>query len=394
MTKRIPVWLVVGVLGFAVAACAEVVVLQNGDRIEGAIVSETPTEVLIKRAYKNSSIRFTDKIERSRIARIEKGPVENESAPATIATAATRPASSQPIALAESDRQDLLNRALALWEKKDYANAGMILSRLINGSPRDELARMSKELEGKIETSLGDMAAEAHLQVAITRSRGQSVALQYVTDYEKPYLVPRLTEAYKQALQQAVSPEPLPTRAVPARTTKTAKSESGRRPGPQPGQEQAYNTNPGAATAAQSQPAARSFVISDLLDKPQSFDGNREEAIAVGKHIRQVTSLLQYRMRYDADFRNNPAVRDDLRKEKDRLTALQRELLAKSGEASAMKEKESRPKSPVSSQPRMGPGQRENELMGPGGPAQRMLRQLRQQQDAEEGGQPPPPPPQ
>ena len=389
MAKRWTSWLVVGVLGLAVAASADVVVLQNGDRIEGEIVSETPTEVLVKRTYKNSSIKFTEKIERSRIARIEKGESNADTSSATASAASSRPASSQPVALSESEKKELLKKALASWEKKDYAATGMTLSRLINGSSRDELARMSKELEAGIEVSLGDMAAEAHLQAAIARSRGQNVSLLYVTDYEKPYLVPRLIEAYKEALQQSVSPEPPAGRSTPAKkTTKTTKGEPGYYAAPNPPSEAAAGGEP----PAQSQPAARYFVLASLLDTPDKFDGNREEALAVAKHIRHLASMLLARTRYDNEYKSSTQVKDELKKERDRLTALQKVVLAKTGEAATAKEARGRPAMGMPPT-----GQQGNRGIGtqgrPGGPGQdrvgspaHQLRNAIKRQEAEEGG--------
>jgi len=245
---------------------------------------------------------------------------------------------------------------------------------------------MSKELEANNEMSLGDMAAEAHLQAAITRSRGQNVSLLYVTDYEKPYLVPRLIEAYKEALQQSVSPEAPAGRPTPAKmtkSTKTTKGEPGHHAGPpgSPGQP------PEGATVgeppAQTQPA-RSFVLASLLEAPDKFDGNREEALAVAKHIRHLASLLLARTRYDNEYKSSTQVKDELKKERDRLTALQKVVLAKTGEAATAKEAKGRPAMG------MPPTGQQGQPGGPGqervGSPNHQLRNAIRQQEADEGG--------
>lgn len=310
------------VLGLAVAASGDVIILQNGDRIEGEIISETTSEVMIKRVYK-AGIKYTDRIERGLIARIEKGPSE---ATGSAQTAPSQAQPTQPAELTDAERKELLATALAHWEKKDYAGAGATLSRLINGSMKTDLNRMSKEVEERVQVSLGDMAAEAHLQAAIIRSRGSSVTLSYITDYERPYLVPRLISAYQEALKKPIRVEP-PTRPAQKSKTKSTKLKPGEAEPP-----------PDPAPPA-SQPEAPTFELAKLLDAPAGpFNGTREEAAAISRQIRFASSLLAARMRYDGAYKTNPAVRDEIKKEQERLAALQKDLFGKPTESKQNRE--------------------------------------------------------
>lgn len=370
------------VLGIAVGAAGDVVVLQNGDRVEGEIISETAAEVHIKRAYKSGNIKYTDKIERSRIARIEKGEVEAP-APGSIA-AQTRPSASQPIALTDADRKELIKVALEQWEKQNHSGAGITLSKLINGSTKPELNRLSKEVESKIELSLGDMAAEAHLQSAIARSRGQGVVLPYVTDYEKPYLVTRLIEAYEEAMTKPVGAEPPPAPKPPARTgpRKTMRSKAG---------EPSVQPEPPPPPAA-SQPVGDTYVLAQLLEAPAPFAGTPEEATAVARQIRLASSLLTARIKYDGAYKSNPDVKTDVDAKKKQLADLDRALFSKTHPAAPGREMRARPPAGM-----MGGPQQPNVGQGPRGPmgpedgeqtrganqARKMINKVRDRQDGE-----------
>jgi len=354
------------VLGLAVAATGDVIILQNGDRIEGEIVSETPSEVMIKRMYK-PGIKYTAKIERGQIARIEKGPSEpSESAQ----TAAPRSQTSQPAELTDAERKELLKTALAHWEKKDYAAVGTTLSRLINGSMKADLNRMSKDLEERAQVSLGDMAAEAHLQAAIIRSRGSSVTLPYVTEYERPYLVPRLIAAYQEALNKPIRVE-IPTKPAPKSAVKPTK--------PKPGEPE-----PPPDIPPTSQPEAPTFELIRLLETPGSFNGTREEAAAVSRQVRFASSLLTARMRYDGDYKSKPEIRDEIKKEQGRLAALQRELSGKPPEPKQdreTKDSKTAPREGTTGPPRGRPGQPEHAGPAAGdAPTRRLQKHIEQLQ--------------
>ena len=338
MTKKTIHGLVLVVLGMAVAAAADVVILQNGDRIEGEIVSDTPAEVLIKRSYKTGGIKYTDKIERSRIARVEKG--QTEPAESTPSAAQSKPSASQPAPLTDAERKDLLKTALGHWEKQEYAGVGPILSKLINGSTKVELNRMSKEVENQISISLGDMAAEAHLQAAIARAKGQGVVLSYVTEYEKPFLVPRLIDEYDKALKEPFSAQPAAVKPAPKPVTKqpkgktTGHGKAGEQPAPAPQPE----------TPPASQPAGKQFVLAELMEKEGSLEGlTTEERTAVSRQIRFASSLLLARIRYDGEYKTNTEVKNDIEAKKKQLATLQKELSGKSSEAASGKENKSRP---------------------------------------------------
>jgi len=393
MIKR-TMWVGMGLLlAAAVVASGDIVILQNGDRIEGEIVSESPSEVVIKRTFR-SGIKFTDKIERSKIVRIEKS--EGGQEPSTATAASSESPESQPasslLTLTDADRKRLLDEAITHWEKQEYTNTGMLLSRLINASSTGELKELSAEVEKRLNLSLGDMAAEAHLQAAITRSRGSSVTLQYVTEYEWSYLVPRLINTYEEAIKTPARLESTTTAHPRAKTKTTAKTES-----PQGMPREDVPAAPESETPSPTSQPTVGPVIADYLDNPQTFTGDREQAIALARQIRFALSLLSARMRYDSDYRSKPEVREELLKEKNKLLALQKEVLAKTGEAAAAKEREAKEKELLLNQQ-----QRDRQMRpgGPGGPgghpggrAGQMLMDIRRQQEIEAGAAPPPPPP-
>jgi hypothetical protein len=369
------------VLGVAVTAFGDVVILESGDRVEGEIVSETPAEVLIKRTYK-TGIKFTEKIERSKIARIEKGEVEASVSAPVSATAHSRPAASQPVALSDAEKKELLDNALARWGKQDYAAAGTALSKLINGSSRAELDRMSKEtVEKSIELSLADMAAEAHLQAAIARSKGQGLTLPFVTEYERPSLVPRLIDAYDEALKKPVSIEPAPAKPVAKPKSKT--------PRPKPGEQAAA---PAPEPVPASQPAGK--PLAELLKDTGPFTGTHEEVTAITRQIRFAASLLTARVHYDSEYKTNPEVKKDLDNQKKQLADLQRKVSGKTVEGAAKEPKGKSGTAGGAQQPAHGVGPaghagaqtEEQQSEKASKQAQKLVKKLNSEMAGEEGG--------
>jgi len=329
-------------LSLAAAGGADVVILRNGDRIEGEIVDTTPRQVSIRRVFKGGKIRYIDKIQRSNIARIEKkdgGTAPAPSGPTITPPTATRPeqaASTQP-SLSPDERHQILTTALARWKKHEYAGAGVDLSRLINNSPHEQLPELSAEVERKLDLSLADLAAETHLRAAIEKSKGHGVRLRFVTEYEKPALIPRLIDAYEDALTQKTRVEPSrhrdPRRKAPSKTPR------GRLPATLP----ADRLDKGNAPAEQrkdSRGPGRAYAIAGYLDRPREFEGGKEDARAFARQIRHAMGLLAERTRLDPEVKQSRSLRVELMRDKKRLLALHKAVLARAGGAMTPQEQE------------------------------------------------------
>jgi len=330
-------------LSLASAGGADVVILRNGDRITGEIVEETPAEVSIRRVFKGGKIRYIDKIKRADIVRVEKTDDATPTSPPSTSTPtpATRPdqaASTQP-SLSASERQEILATALDRWKKKDYAGTGVNLSRLINNSAHEQLPDLSAEVERKLDMSLADLAAEAHLRAAIEKSKSHGFRLQFVTEYEKPSLIPRLIDTYKDALTQKSRVEPSRNRDL--HHTTRSKTPRDRHSDTQP----ADHLDKQNTRAPQQQDiggSGRAYAIADYLDKPKEFDGDKEDAHAFTGQIRFAMGLLAERMRFDPQVRQNRTLRTELTEEKRRLLALHKAVLARAGGAMTPQERQAR----------------------------------------------------
>ena len=329
-------------LSLAAAGGADVVILRNGDRIEGEIVDETPAEVAIRRAFRGGKIRYIDKIKRSNIARIEK--TDNRTAPASSRPTITPPTATRPgqtaskkAILSADERHQILTTALARWKKHDYAVAGAYLSRLINSSPREQLPELSAEIERKLDVSLADLAAEAHLRAAIENTKGHGVRLQFVTEYEKPALIPRLIDAYEDALTQESRVKPSRHRGPPRKAR--SKTRRGRPPATRPADRLDEGNAPAAERPNRSEPG-RAYAIADYLDRPREFDGNKEDARAFARQIRYAMGLLAERMRLDAEIKQSRTLRADLMGDKKRLLTLHKAVLARAGGAMTPQEQQ------------------------------------------------------
>src|SRR6185503_14959158 len=112
-------------VAFAGDAPAAVVVLHSGDRIEGDIVKQTDDAVLVNRAYGRAGIRYTERIARVHIARIEESDsptppaTQPEAIPVVVRRPSTAPATprlpaSQPSreTLTPAEKSALLDAAI------------------------------------------------------------------------------------------------------------------------------------------------------------------------------------------------------------------------------------------------------------------------------------------
>lgn len=334
-------WLVI-LLCSAPALRADVVVLKNGEHVEGQVVSETPDDVTIRRTFKTGNIKYTEKIRRSDIVRVERGP-ESTAEPAAPTAPETRPAAEPPLPTTKiPDKSAFLAGAIAKFQKPDYAAAGADLTRLINACVPAELMNFSARVEDKLSMTLAEAAATAHLEAALKKAKGRAVQVQYVTEYEKPSLIPMLDEAYKKALTAPVTVAPgerdddeddarerrRPNARRPAnrRNVRADREDDAEKP--------AQDDAPAQAT---SRPA---MTIKQWLDTPEDFNGDRREAAALAMQVYHASSLLGERMRLDPGLRKDPALRTELNKERGKLAALLKSVKARAGGALTTQEKE------------------------------------------------------
>ena len=98
---------------------ADVVVLTNGDRIEGEVVGQTPQQVSIRRQFHGGPIVYVENIPRISAARIEKSPAASR--PAGISALPEAPAASVPASI--TDKPLFLRRTIEKWKNGQTAAA-------------------------------------------------------------------------------------------------------------------------------------------------------------------------------------------------------------------------------------------------------------------------------
>lgn len=378
------------------SARADEIVLKNGDRLEGRIVSETADAVQIEMTFKQGDIRYTRTVERAKIAKVSKSETSATANPATGPKEdddEDEPAPAER--LTAQDRQGLLDQALQRWGKQEYATAANLLSRAINGASPAELDRYSAKVETEEELTLGDLLAECRLLGAIERTGGRAFRLSRVTEFEKPYLVPRLTNLYERCLDfrvdtsqgeearrarvrelisasstsrpakdDADDTDPAGEKETDAdtprhnRRDRTARADDaeqpeaarrGQRRGP-PGSPPT-DARPGTDNAPRpdrkklqdddddAKPTAV-LQIAPWLSKPDAFDVEPAAAKAFVPHLQFTLSVLSERIRQDPQLKKDTAARGELTRERSELQKLYKVVVARAGGALTADEKE------------------------------------------------------
>jgi len=307
-------------LGIAGAVLADVVVLYNGDHVEGEIVEESDDEISLLTDYGIGNIKYIRKIKRSRIVRIDKGEVRPRSRP--MARVTSRPVTTKPQlpCLPTREQTATLASLIARYKNKEYATCGSKVTRLINRATPGQLHRLSEKVKGELGIALADLAAEIRLADALARNR-RSIRLKYVTRYEKPSLIRLLTYTYNKALRQEIKI----TR--PGQGTKSKPSGK---------------NSVSASRPAGTQPAGthqRVCTIAGWLNRPTDYDGDQAESEAFAEHIGYALSLLRERIHMDREARTNRKLRNVWIEEKSRLSALERAVVARSRGALTPEEK-------------------------------------------------------
>jgi len=327
-------------LSLAVASKADVLILRNGDRIEGDIVKETPVEISIRRAFRGGKIRYVKKIKRAEIARIEK--TDDEKAPAASEPADTKAKRETSLSsgLSDNEGQRLLANTVDKIKQKNYEVAGAYLTRLINNSTHRQLIELSAKIERKYALTLADLAAETHMRAAVKKCKGRTFRLQFVTEFEKPSLVPRLIEAYKNALSQKTLAESKRSTQKPPRNAVQAKNAASPVQATRPAESTTVGNNKPSADKKSTSGSGRGYAIASYLDQPKTFDGDKDDARELSGRIRYALGLLAERMRYDPQAKQDRTLRTVLLGNKKRLQELNRSVLARAEGALTPQEKE------------------------------------------------------
>jgi hypothetical protein len=291
------------------AAWADVVILNNGDRIEGEVISETADEVSLRRH--SGKIQYAQNIRRSTVARIEKSDVDSAAAaePGT-AGAAARP-ESEPRASGQfiADKPAFLKVAIAKWQAGKAVAAGSDLTRLINSSTPEELEKLSADVKNEMSISLAEFAAEAHWTAATELGEKRPVRLVMATKYEAAALAPKVVAAYEQAIKEEVRGKP--TLPAKAKLKSTSKPAAGAEAQPATQAAPPENTEPTSAR-----------TIAQWLDNPNEFQAGKADATAMRVQLEYATSLLNERMRLDPEVAGDKNLRMSLTGQRTRLAAL------------------------------------------------------------------------
>lgn len=298
-------WLVVmAALGLAGAANAEILVLITGDRVEGEIVSQTDSEILLRRSFSgNENIRYVQRYNKSAVLRIEQSPVST--APAEPPPGVASPPTSRPMVLPPQpieDKKKFLEGIIGKWRAGKTAVAGLEATRLIGLSSPDELAEFSDNVRSELKLSLAELAAEAHWKAATEKGKNHAVHLNYVTNYELPALVPLLIKEYEAALKMEVKTQPPEAR----RDTKAGAPAVDQT-------SETRTTDVAASTPAEGKPVdGNALTIANWIDRPTQFDAPRPEAVAFQRHVQYTLSLLAERIRLDPKVKRDKDLRASL----------------------------------------------------------------------------------
>lgn len=341
-------------LGGGISLSADTVILTNGDRIEGQIVQQSAEEVSIRRLSEDGRIRFVQKIPRSNIHAVKEGevpdltpkaesrPADEDGVPIGARSVSTHPArgkvKAKPSVLAPADRQELLKTAIDQWNRREYGSAGISLSRLINNLNEQDLAAMSGQTEKALDMSLGDFAAEAHFRAAIDAGQNRANMLQYVTRYEKPYLIPRLEDAYEGAVSEEVGV--VAKTASPRFRKKRAVRFAASRPAEDPPTDAVHAEASQPADAGPASQAMSTRTIVAWLDRPEEFDLSREEARPFARRVIFAVKLASEMLRLDPEAQKDGDRREELIRTKRKLYALYRVAIARAGGALTPEERE------------------------------------------------------
>lgn len=324
---------------------ADTVVLHNGKRLEGRIVGGTANQLHLRQLTDSGQSAVTT-IDREHIAQIERSPRPAQSRPAGVpgqdGADASAPAfgpaeptvatASAPSVELTAEQKRALIILVAKLRAEDFAGAAVDVSRLINSAETDDLEALSAESMQLSRKPLADLAAEIHFRAAIASRKGPGLRLPYVTEYEKPALIPMLIRAYEATLASAddelkvefEAPAPPAETAQVVRPIRAATPKESDPGGPRPWYEAYAQSRP--AAAANEPDADGASTILEWIERPTAFEGSAAEAKALHARAYQALSLLNERIRLDSALRRNADLRRRLLTEKQQLTALAKAL--------------------------------------------------------------------
>lgn len=215
-------------------------------------------------------------------------------------------------------RRDLI-LAIAKWRGEDFTAAGIDLARLINSASSGQREAMSDFTRRLTRLSLAELAADAHYRAAFASQRGPAVRFRYVTEFEKPVLIPRIAAAY-----EAIIHEKEQSAKETAHNTAWPPTPESRRPATQPWYAvYPLASQPTSAPAEEAEPEPEAdFAVVDWLDRPATFEGSPSQVERLLPRVHHALSLMNERVRLDTDARRDASLRRQLLDERHRLQQL------------------------------------------------------------------------
>lgn len=304
-------------LGICHVAAADTITLKDGTTVQGTIVAEDDSEVTLRRSNPSGTIKYTEKYERSRIASIARQaePTEPAASRPTTTRASEEDDDAEAVkSEAIKDKPRYLVSAIRMWEKKRWREAGIAFTKLINGSDEGELDTLTGLAEREASKTLAELAAESHFEYAMARARGTPIRISFATRYEAEPLARLLGDAYEAALDEEVSTRPKPREeAAPAparaptaeRSTRSTRSRAPYGPPNRGTSRSPAEREPSYGPGREGSSAT--LRIRDWLDKPQDFNGTKEESRVFERHILYAMSLLDEWQKYAPPAKAAPA---------------------------------------------------------------------------------------
>lgn len=328
------------------AGRVDTVVLKSGERIEGEVVSQTDTEISVRRAFGSGNINYVTTYKRSEVAKIEPG-----SAPAAGPALEMPPPSSQPQSESQplapiADKPAFLQATLKKWRQGNAPAVGLELSRLIGAASPQELEDLSQQVKGELNLTLAELAADAHWKAATEKGKNHMIHLSYVTAYELPVLVPRIIREYEAAVREEVKAKPPELRKGPVQVRDGARNGAAleRSPASEPaavrdagaaganGAEEPGTSAPAGDKAAEE---SNALTIAKWIEKPSEFEAPRAEAVAFLGHVQYTISLLVERARLDPALKSDKTLRSSVALKRMQLSQLMKAVSTKIASAAA-----------------------------------------------------------
>lgn len=267
-----------------------------------------------------------------------------------VVSPARAPTASAPSVDLDVHSQRALAMAIAKWRGEDFREAGIDLVKLINMATPDRREAMSAWVQTLLGMSLAELAADVHWRAAMAARRRPGIRMGYVTDYEKPTLIARMTVAYEAALREKgqtglagridANAVAVPRhRAAASRANRAAdvagKGDGAVRSGGKSTAHPWYEALPSASQPA-SQPAGldrpdtgADYAVIDWMGRPEQFNGSTTQAKWLVGRTAYALSILNERLRLEPEVNRSAELKRQLLLDKKRLAALSKMLSAR-----------------------------------------------------------------